>query len=379
MTTSGFPCCHRQCIVVVFLTLVLAGLLIAPVAAAGDTDVRDLKPAPPGTPAVMYYQDFAKTLRDTHPELKTMPEMEKAKFAFSAYSKELRRVNGIWVNSNLVDRSYQGGEHTCVWHTENLQKIMRILGVKEVHSILADKNSWNFLDVNRNHHAVMVIIDGKQYVFDIWKMAVDNHGMYKDQDAGSDRYNGMPIEDWDLIMRNLDYVRFMGDSETVDPNKDTWYPSCSEAVKQIKPVNRDTEIMTTGMETVSVPHDWGNSNIMPSVQFKIPEGHTATGLKVTYDAKPGSGEMLNVWLAGINPSSGYLWYVHQYGEGNSENSGKFETRGILDKITLKPGLYEFTAFKGFYKDGKSQQVFVPASLSYYQSKPLEETSQDINR
>jgi hypothetical protein len=382
--------CTRPWITVIVVSLALAGLLIFPVSAVSDESLMNRAPTPKVTHGVIYYQEFARNLLTTHPELKTMSDMEKAKFAFSAYSRELRRLNEIYVNKNNVDRLSQGGEHTCSWHTDNLQKIMRIFGVKEVHSIVADKKtwkpfdenspsfseaeSWNFLDVNSNHQAVLVIIDGKQYVFDVWKMAVDNHGVYKDLDANFDRYNGMPIEDWNTVMRVENYIRFTADSETVDPKADIWYPSCSEAVNRINTVHRDTEVKTTGMQTVTLP-----KKEFYFTDFKIPDGYSATGLKVTYDAKPGPGETLILSLTLTNPYNSNVWQITHYWENNGYNSGRFETKGILDTLILKPGTYQFMAVKTYNKEGIVQHVPVSASLSFYQSEPFEVPSENMNR
>lgn len=377
--------CTRLWIAVIFVSLVLAGLLIAPVSGVWDATSKDLGPVPKGTPAVMYYQDFARNLLNTHPELKTMSDMDKAKYAFSAYSRELRRVNGIYVNGNLADRSIFGGEHTCSWHTDNLQKIMRVLGVKEVHSIVADKKtwkpldenspdfldaaSWNFLDVNSNHQAVLVIVDGKQYAFDIWKMAVDNHGVYKDLDANSDRFNGMPIEDWNAIMLSLDYIRFAADAETVD-TADIWYPTSSEAVKHINPVHRDTQIVATGWETVTVPE---KSEAYKN--FTIPAGYKGTGLRATYDfsIKPPSEQYLQVVLWRKVPNSinaDSKWMTVYWGENNGMDSGQIRTEGSLETLVLEPGDYLFGASKGrsyTTLDDPGYSTPIPASLTYYLS------------
>ena len=241
-------------IVIILIPLLFVCCFIAPVSAISDEklnpankyDVPAQVKAPIKT-ADQQYMEWARVLLSNHPEVKTMSEMEKAQFAFNAYTQDLQKAN-LKVNSNLGTRlgftlnpgtSY--GDHTCGWHTSNLQIIMRTLGVKEVHSITADKDSMNLLDVNRNHQAVLVMIDGIPKVFDIWKMAVEHEGEYG-APSYIDPNNGMDLDQWAFEMNNIfsDTLHIGGDKYkkySVDDEanpEDVYYSTPQEALKHIK-------------------------------------------------------------------------------------------------------------------------------------------------
>jgi hypothetical protein len=363
---------------IIACVLLLAGFVIAPVSGFSN-DFKTTRPTPiPTKTAEAAYMDLAKQILIAHPEIQTMSDMEKAKYAFNAYSQDLWNKN-LPVNANLAGRVPYGGDYTCVWHTENLQAILRTFGVTEVHSILADKNSYNFLDVNRNHQAVLVIIDGKPYVFDMWKMAVENNGEYKN-DADSDKFNGMPLDDWNAYMKEDNYVRFTADSETVDPGADVWYPSALTSAEHMKLTHATTTLMpsqvvtiiqttpsaATGSQTVTITSQGG----VYTQSFTVPATTRATGLKVTYDfssAKPGFGAFDSVSLdmtdAAGTSTGKTLWSTTLYGDGWGSNSGTTKTEGSLDNLVLSPGSYSFSSSQELTSP-MEQTTPLPATLSY---------------
>ena len=378
-TPSGVTRYRRQCISVIFVTLVLAGLIIAPVSAAHDKD--SWPTSTQSAPTEQDYKDLAKNLLNTHPEIKTMSEMQKAQFAYKEYVRDLRAKKSP-VNSNIPRRLEYWGDYTCGWHTANLQALMRVLGVKEVHSIVADKDSWKIPvlgvspDVNNNHQAVLVLIDGKPYTFDVWRMAVANSGKYKDPDEGPDEYNGMRIEDWNADMVSEGYVRFTADSETVDPNADIWYPSSTDAVKHIRPVNRDTQVVATGRQTITVP---ANSKYYEN--FTIPAGFTGSGLLATYDfsKKPGPSEAYVVSLLRLEPTWEAIWSVETFGEENGIQSGQTYTYGSLENKVLGPGVYMFGAKRSYIYNFNEQFAPISGSFSFFLSENSPSGSQNVKK
>jgi hypothetical protein len=353
---------NRRYIRVIVVSLILIGLLIVPLSGAYRDEFRTKVPQTPSKTSEQLYKEFAQQLLSDHPEIKTMSNLDKAKYAFSAYSKDLWDKNKV-VNANIPGRLRYGGDYTCGWHTENLQAIMRVLGVTDVHSITADKNKWKYSpDVNRNHIAPVVIVDGIAYVFDIWKMAVENDGEYRGF-ADLDLNNGMLLEDWAASMKSDGYVQFTGDSETVDDGKEVWDPSAQWAIKQRLANSRAT--LATGSHLVDVP----NSGY-ETVTFAIPEGYHGGNLKATYDftsAKPGNGAFFEVRLS-KDPESTYgtptgYWSTKLMGSNWGSNSGKITTSGSLDNLLLPPGTYSFTALK--HETSPSDRITpIRASLSY---------------
>ncbi len=364
MTSRSFLHINRQYLAVVLVSLLVAGLLIAPALAYRD-EFRTKATEKPYKTAEMLYKEFAQDLLNNHPEIKTMSNLEKAKYAFSAYSKDLWK-NGKWVNKNIPGRWVFGGDYTCGWHTQNLQAIMRVIGVKDVRSISGDKNLFEVFglhpDVNRNHGAPVVIADGKVYVFDIWKMAVENNGEYKG-DPDLDSYNGMPIENWGKIMKQEGYVRFTGDSETVEEGKEVWDTTALDAIQRRMVTSKTT--LTIGSQMVKVPN-----NDYETVTFTIPQGSKGVNLKADYDftsAKPGNGAFFEVRLS-KEAESTYgsptgLWGTTFRGSNWGSNSGKITTSGSLDNLVLQPGTYSFTALK--HETSPNDKITpIKASLSY---------------
>ena len=318
-------------------------------------------------------RDWGKQLTADHPEVKTMSDLEKAKFAFSEYSSVLFNKN-VPLNSNLAGRVH-GGDYTCGWHTNNLEAVFRTLGIKEVHSITADKNSYNILDVNRNHQAVMVIIDGKPYVFDIWKMAVDNNGEYKDAAAPLDPYNGMPLDEWNANMKDESYVRFTADTENVEDGQEVWDPSALLAESRLPLSTSGTVATPTPAFTISptATPGFGNGLRMLTITsqdvgyetkpFTISAGYKATGFKVTYDfssAKPAFGAYFQV---GIQSSEKTFWSTQLMGEGWGSSSGATKTVGSLDNLILPPGDYNFAAYQHLTSPSDSTTP-IPATLTF---------------
>ena len=130
---------------IIAVVLLLMGFVITPVLGfSHDFVTKRPTPIPTRTDAQIW-GDWSQVFTSNHPELQSKPDLEKAKLLFSLYSASLVNEN-VPLNSNQMTRFQDLWWYTCQWHTENLMAIFNAAGIKNVHSILADKDSYNILN-----------------------------------------------------------------------------------------------------------------------------------------------------------------------------------------------------------------------------------------
>jgi hypothetical protein len=209
-------------------------------------------------------------------------------------------------------------------------------------------------------------------------MAVDNDGEYKGNGDNEDNImnavefddnNGMPLEDWDRVMKALGYVRFTADSEIVDNEKEVWDPAALDSVKRMGLTHATTTLVprTAGLQIITIKSQESGYD---TKSFTIPAGYKATAFKASYDfsaAKPGIGEYMQVSLQKTSDNFGgsdtTLWSTRLMGQNWGSNSGTTKTEGSLDNLVLTPGSYSFTARRQ-QTSPSNQAVPIPATLTY---------------
>jgi len=330
---------------------------------------------------------WANQLVADHPEMATMSKVEKAKFIFAQYSQGLRDAQA-GVNSNRVSRlkelfgSLDISRYSCDWHTKSLDTIYSTLGFYgATHELVADKTSAQTLvtlDPNRNHGALLLVIDGTPYIFDAWKMAVDNNGEYLSaddllsQNGDTGIYDGMSVDDWNRKMVSEGYERF---TVLDDPDTYVWSASPADAIDAIPhygPANSAIPATSPTYTPIPTTNGFGNGLRMITITsqdadsgtktFTVPDGSRATGFKATYDfssTKPGMGGYFEVSLA----SDKTLWSTRVSGEGWGPSSGTTETEGSLDNLILGPGTYTFASIQRETSPYDTTSP-LPATLTY---------------
>lgn len=191
-------------------------------------------------------QNFGKDIMKLPNAPKSGSTLEKAKYAYEMYCNGLAG-NHIGVDSNLFTRlqslfskNSERADFYCGNHVKNLQDILKGAGLYEGVALVADKESYNYWDPNRNHAGLIVFDDdGKPYVFDAWMQAVTQKAesmqlqdadkavdqMLKDNvltrktlysNAKNSEFNGMNLAAWVNLCKTRGYKVFkVDDVETM--------------------------------------------------------------------------------------------------------------------------------------------------------------------
>jgi len=207
-----------------FLTLIVPGLSRA--ARPLPSDVRkdhgyptpDTQGTKNAVPTADDWKKFGEQLRSRAPA----DELEKARFVAAEVAKELDR-KGITANTSLIGRigasmKYGNSEAaTCGYLNDAVTASLKGAGFDagQIHSVVGYKDGWQALnrgyifDVNINHVAPVVVIDGVPYSFDLWAHG-GSEGSFKD--FGNSAWNGIKTESWgELMHKHQGYNAFSSD------------------------------------------------------------------------------------------------------------------------------------------------------------------------
>jgi hypothetical protein len=239
-----------------FMLFCIAMLVITPAIAFvnPDGDPGLPRPSAPQASNQQIMKDYGTGLLKDHPEVQSMSNLEKGKFAFTKYCEALAAA-GAPVNANAWNRlqnfagNSERGRWTCSDHTLNLQSLFEGIGIdsKDTLNIMADSNSW--LPTPNSNHGALVLFDddGKPYVFDAWKLAVQNGGTYSGTFKPADSmWNGMDAGQWSIEMRTYpnSYTRFTCDTGV------TWDTYAADAIQRYQ-VPRKVKTATTTATGIS--------------------------------------------------------------------------------------------------------------------------------
>lgn len=241
------------CTLAFIFVLLLAIQPAAAIAIPEDPDAP--RPSTPQKSTQEIMKEYGADLLKNNPNVASMTNREKGQFAFTKYCEALATA-GATVNKNLWNRlqnlvrNGERGRFTCSDHTLNLQGLFEGIGIdpQDTQHIRADSNSY--LPTPNSDHGALVLFDddGKPYIFDAWKTAVDNYGVYSDsfKPAATSKWNGMEAEDWSREMRSYpnNYVRFSVDSGI------TWDMYAADAIKRYQ-VPRKVKTATTTATGIS--------------------------------------------------------------------------------------------------------------------------------
>ncbi len=217
-----------NCILIVLGILCLA--IIIPGSSRGDrplpSDIRkdhgyqpvDQQSLKEGVPDAQYWKKFGEQLKATAPS----DELQRARYVASQVANELDR-RGITPNTSLltrIDASVRYGNReaaTCGYLNDAVTESLKGAGFDggQIHSLVGYKDGWQalnkgyFLDVNINHVAPVVVIDGVPYSFDLWAHS-GSEGNFKNFDNSA--WNGIKTKDWGKLMnKHAGYNSFSSD------------------------------------------------------------------------------------------------------------------------------------------------------------------------
>lgn len=169
-------------------------------------------------PSADYWKKFGEQLKAAAPS----NELDRARYIASQVAKELDR-RGINPNTSLIGRidaslRYGNSEAaTCGYLNDALTETLKGSGFDpgQIHSVVGYKDGWQALnrgyifDVNINHVAPVVVIEGIPYSFDLWSHG-GSEGNFKSFDNSA--YNGIKTEDWGKLMyKHQGYNSFSSD------------------------------------------------------------------------------------------------------------------------------------------------------------------------
>lgn len=168
-------------------------------------------------PAKFNWNSYGQKIINNAPQnVKDGTELDKAKYITTQVGSELAN-QGITANTCYVDRKILKGDTigTCGDVSDKLYEAFKGAGITSV-PILGEKSKdtssqvyralTDPLDVNQDHGAVAVYINGKVNVFDLWIHAVTNNKSFTK--AGASTWNGLTLGQWEKAMKDAGYVSF---------------------------------------------------------------------------------------------------------------------------------------------------------------------------
>ncbi len=197
------------CIIAAVCIALLA--VVVPVSSHAErplpTHIRNGAQDTAGVPTAADWKKFGEGLKTKAPA----DELQKARFIANEVAKELDR-KGLTANSSLlgrIDGSVRYGNSeaaTCGYLNDALTESLKGAGFDtgQIHSVVGYKDGWQALnrgyifDVNINHVAPVVVIDGVPYSFDLWAHG-GSEGNFKNFDNSA--WNGIKTESWGELMR----------------------------------------------------------------------------------------------------------------------------------------------------------------------------------
>lgn len=172
----------------------------------------------PSYPGKSWWKSFGAQLKNNAPA----NELDRARYIATEVGRKLDEL-GISPNTSYLSRpvaGYQYGDQgvgTCGYLNDSLVEAFKGAMIQEgqIHSVIGYKEGWQQLnrgwlfDVNLNHVAPVVVVDGVPYTFDLWM-----HGGSQGRFSGFDisAYNAITTESWGRLMRDHQgYTGFSSD------------------------------------------------------------------------------------------------------------------------------------------------------------------------
>lgn len=160
------------------------------------------------------WEAFGRSLADD-PDFQQMSERERAALVADRVGATLDE-GGIVPNVSLGGRIRSGVEHrrldagTCSDVTEKIGAALTGAGIENGKVVVNQSGlrTWNPFNVNRDHGAPFVVIDGKRYVMDLWLHGGDRRGWVRSgsfSDFKGSGFDWMEIDDWKDIMEDAGY------------------------------------------------------------------------------------------------------------------------------------------------------------------------------
>lgn len=257
-------------------------------------------------------------------------DLTKAQFAFDQLCLHYARKK-VTVNSSLAGRAKKGTQDTCDDLSERLRHIYYGMGISagKITDVLADKNSYNKLDVNRNHIAIGVVVNGQVFMFDPWEHAVNNTKAPKTfQFPKSSKWRAMKLDDWEKEMISQGYVRFSIDEGLTYHN--TAATAVAPLTNKARPTFAGKWDTSWGVLTITVngsqaeghyPHDSG----------KINGTISADGLKLigtwgespTYSGPNDGGDVIFTLAPNNKSITGEWWYGSKPDDPSTKGTGSW--------------------------------------------------------
>lgn len=288
------------------------------------------------------WRRFGENVMKTLPEkVKDGTDVDRVRHVAAQVGKRLAEL-GIEPNTNAVERMESRAEHaldatvgTCDDVSTKLIAALEGAGVSakylttykfyssditerdgmtsderlalETRQMMAQLNAIPWWDVNHNHGAVFIHVEGKPYVIDLWYHGKDTGSF---DNAETSAWNVIPLSDWEDKLRRDGYVLFSTDAGT------SKYASSPRAVRGIVEewsTRAKLETVKRGSRKGETPEErrdrvlreycviyriWGKATALPGHDFKVEVCAEPDGTGERYRVKGGkyeNGQKLSGW------------------------------------------------------------------------------------
>jgi hypothetical protein len=158
-----------------------------------------------------------KTIQNAPSYIKDASSLVKVQYLAMKVNDEVIRLK-IKPNDSSLDRALTlGTDGTCGDLTNKMasalegsgiakaEDIGSLVGIRVETKLVSDPANWD-------HGAMVVLLDGRPFVFDLWMFANENGGLLAGSDAfngfAGSKWNGIPAEEWGAELKNKGFRFF---------------------------------------------------------------------------------------------------------------------------------------------------------------------------
>ena len=320
--------------------------------------------------------DFGTQILASAPDaVRNGTPLVKARYACAIYCDMLG--NRVTNNQNLFTRLgylFRTGDvsrWTCADHANNLDFVLRGMGVEDTFLVRADSRS-GLPTPNADHGALGLVSDGDVFLFDPWQQAVQTGSFVG---GGTSEWNGMGSGLWEARMRQQGFRWFSVESDKYHSSmQDIVSDKLYRAQSRMRPTLRITQFFITGgpknydatVQFATEGNGWGESPNL-TLKGKLEGPNTNRDFERTVVTRPGyQGYTFPINMEG-HPAGSYQVTVALHGLNlNDQSSAPLTVAAPTPSIRIS----QLTVEPSVIPPGGSAKVQAKYNLSGFGSDPV---------